>query len=271
MLRATRSVLRWATMHNAWGLSQILPVDENHLPVWTESDIGALVMYAGTCKHTGSGEHGSSSLFKNVGRKKRRRTNSVNTFLQAMIFATIIRSCQYPVYFQPVCPQHADSLVFGEKNSFEKKKKKIKPDHSLNFMYNDASCSICLSCGPRYHKERDTKGQRRSNANRKFMLHHHICCCVAAFSCLPRPNFKSNLVHLLNSTWAQIGRQRVNAFRHANVVKMTCQSANWAPEWGRKGIQVTLSVAWFVDVRLAGFSISKAADQLGFLSTTSRD
>lgn len=160
-------------MHNAWGLSQILPVDENHLPVWTESDIGALVMYAETCKHTGSGEHGSSSLFKNVGWKKRRRTNSVNTFLQAMIFATIIRSCQYPVYFQPVCPQHADSLVFGEKNSFEKKKK-IKPDHSLNFMYHDASCSICLSCSPRYHKERDTKGQRRSNANRKFMLHHHI-------------------------------------------------------------------------------------------------
>lgn len=95
---------------------------------------------------------------------------------------------------------------------------------------------------------------------------------VAAFSCLFSPNFKSNLVHLLNSTWAQIGRQRLNAFWHANVVKMTCQSSNWAPEWGRKGIQVTLSVAWFVDVRLAGFSIiSKAADQLGFLSTTSRD
>lgn len=52
---------------------------------------------------------------------------------------------------------------------------------------------------------------------------------------------------------------------------MTCSSSNWAPEGGRTDFQVTFSVTWSVDVRLAGFTISKAANQRGFLRTTFRD
>lgn len=46
--------------------------------------------------------------------------------------------------------------------------------------------------------------------------------------------------------------QKLNVFRHLDVMKTTCWSLNRASEWGWNG---TLSVAW-----LTGLSISKTAD-----------
>ena len=51
-------------MSDVQGLKMILPVAEIHLLVWTESDTGALLIYAETCMSTGSLElSGRAPLF----------------------------------------------------------------------------------------------------------------------------------------------------------------------------------------------------------------
>lgn len=45
------------------------------------------------------------------------------------------------------------------------------------------------------------------------------------------------------------------AFRHVDAVKMTGKRSNWALEWGRKGIQLTLNVVPEMNARAAGWSI----------------
>lgn len=207
------------------------------------------------------------SFIKNVGSGKRRRTNSVNTFLQ-LVSTDLCHHQVVPIpsIFWVSMSSACRQLVFGEKNSFWKKKtKKI--------------CSISSSCGPKYHKGRDIKGQWRSNAHKnschittcgldKWFCDCEVCCCVF----LPFPhNFESKLLHLLNSTWAQIGRQRLNAFRHANVVKMTCQSSNWATRMGKKGDSSDFECGTVCWGRIARFRYFKSCWSTGIWSTTSKD
>lgn len=54
------------TMYDVYGLKIILPVAEIHLLVSTESDTGALLIYAETCMSTGSLELSGSGLYSNL-------------------------------------------------------------------------------------------------------------------------------------------------------------------------------------------------------------
>ncbi len=65
--------------------------------------------------------------------------------------------------------------------------------------------------------------------------------------------------------------QQLDAFRHLDVVKMTCWSPNRVSKWGRNGKKGDLSDfdrGMVVGARLAGLSISKSADLQGFSRTT---
>ncbi len=84
-----------------------------------------------------------------------------------------------------------------------------------------------------------------------------------------RPLYK---VHLFNYLVTQIDNQpitwqQLNAFRHLDVVKMTCGSSNRASEWGRKMDLSDFECGVVVGGR-RDLSISKTADLLGFSRTT---
>lgn len=49
-------------MYDVQGLQLILPVAEIHLLVWTQSDTGALLIYAETCVSSGFGRLSGSGL-----------------------------------------------------------------------------------------------------------------------------------------------------------------------------------------------------------------